>query len=251
MRIRIVVSVAVLSVSGAVVSGAPARPADPASVVTKQPQASASVSQPASAIKRSFAVFRRKKTERDTIRPRAKTKRGRAQLAALDSRLVYSSREFKVYLIADPDRGLCIRRLTKGGWGGGCGPVATLLSVHPPVLFTLGSERTTMIPVADGVPAVTRVGSDGSRAALLPRNNIVVDVSPAGYVKELRMDSAFWCPSRTALTRAHSEPRLCGRRRGLRGSEGKAAGGGCPALRPWGALPVAWIAFGYFLSDLT
>jgi len=139
------------------------------------PGASASTS---AAIKRRFGVFRRKKTRRDNFP--ARTKKKRAEAAAIDSRLVYSEAKFSVYLFVREGK-VCIARVNRAAAGVTCAPLRDYLMAVPPALISLQPipmatiPSDVSIPTVDGVASIERVSADGTRTRLTVRNNIVVD----------------------------------------------------------------------------
>ena len=130
------------------------------------------------AVKKYFAVFRRPKTRKDTIRTKPGDKRARARVAG--SRLVATGSGFKVYLVPSGSQ-ICIWLIQPTSAGTGCGDLTALRSPSPPALFHIGKKTViTVIPMQDGIASATRTGSDGSTSTKTVRKNVLVDVSADG-----------------------------------------------------------------------
>ncbi len=130
--------------------------------------------------KKYLKVFRHQKARRDTIRLKSGSKRAKARLAAADSRLVASTSDFKVYLVQTGSE-LCIWLIEPTTAGSGCGDVAALRSLRPPVMFKIGDTQViTVIPMIDGVATATRTDEAGPSRQQAVQNNVFVDVSAGG-----------------------------------------------------------------------
>lgn len=144
-------------------------------------------------VKRSFAVFRRKKAPRDVMHAKSGNKKKRAAVAAANSRLVYRDAKSKVYLVAR-DKNVCITRVVRAGSAGFCSPISTYSTTTPPFLLMLSPVTGTppaevVIPIVDGVATITRVDAGGTRTALTVKNNVVVDKPHGGDHYEWRQPS--------------------------------------------------------------
>jgi len=130
------------------------------------------------AVKKYFAVFRRPKTRKDTIRTKPGDKRARARVSG--SRLVATASGFKAYLVPSGSQ-VCIWLIQPTGAATGCAGLTAIRSTSPPALFKIGAKTViTVIPMPDGITSVTRTGADGATAAKIVRNNVYVDVSAGG-----------------------------------------------------------------------
>lgn len=136
--------------------------------------------QASKSVKKYFKVFRKAKSRKDVIRLKSGSKRARARLAVANSRLVYSSSEFSVYLVQAGGE-ICVWQLDTGGATSGCSELAAMTAARPPVLYDVGKTRVvTIVPMLDGVVSATRVAANGSSEQRTVRNNVFVDISAGG-----------------------------------------------------------------------
>lgn len=125
-----------------------------------------------------FAVLRRPRTKRDVMHARLRSKKRRAHIAALNSRLVYDGgADLRVYLVLDGTR-LCMSFMSDadGYSAGGCADAARVASGSVPLYGTAIKATVARVAVAavDGSSAAQLVPSIGAPIGLSITNNAIV-----------------------------------------------------------------------------
>lgn len=129
--------------------------------------------------RRHFTVLRHRKTRKDVMRSPSRSRKARAKMAAMDSRLVFDGgREYKLYLVLQAPR-ICLSMIDEahGSSGGTCADIADVVAGRQ--MLALGQMKPDSVQFAvaalDGSHGAKATGASGAERSLAINRNVIVD----------------------------------------------------------------------------